>query len=126
MRLLPDPARWVQRPHPTTGRPVRLQALVVCRQVASSVCCHKTAGSSVSSPASSLVSLVASPRISFSDALPRWEFECKLSSKVRSWASAAAEVRGDPTVKLGHFVGSAIHEGNPPMVPSGNSQKMYS
>lgn len=80
----------------------------------------------MSSPASFLVSFVASPRIPFSDALPRWEFECKLSSNFRSWASAAAEVKGDPTVKFGHFVGSAIHEGNPPIVPSGNSQKMYS
>src|SRR3954463_6191569 len=126
MPLLPDLARSVQRPHPTTGRLVRLQAPVVFLEVASSVCCHKTADSSASSPASSLVSFVASRRISFSDALPRWEFECKLSNNVRSWASAAAEVRGDPIVKLGHFVGSVIHEGNPPMLPSGNSQKMYS
>ena len=27
---------------------------------------------------------------------------------------------------LGLFAGSAIHDGNPPIVPSGNSQKMYS
>ena len=73
-----------------------------------------------------LPSFVPSRRISFSDALPRWAFECKLSSNFRSSASAAAEVRAGPTVKLGHFVGSAIHDGNPPMVPSGNSQKMYS
>ena len=80
----------------------------------------------MSSPVFSLVSFVSSRRIPFSDALPRWEFECKLSSNFRSSASAAAEVRGGPTVKLGLFVGSAIHDGNPPMVPSGNSQKMYS
>src|ERR1044071_9320984 len=108
MRLLPDLTRWVQRRHPTTGRPVRLQAPVVCLQVASWVCCHKTADSSASSPAASLLSFVASRRTSFSDALPRWEFECKLSNNVRSWASAAAEVRGDPIVELGHVVGSAI------------------
>jgi hypothetical protein len=41
-----------------------------------------------------------SRRISFSDALPRWEFECKLFNNIRSSASAAAEVRGDPTMTL--------------------------
>lgn len=34
----------------------------------------------MSSPASSLASFVASRRISFSNALPHWEFECKLSA----------------------------------------------
>jgi hypothetical protein len=57
----------------------------------------------VSSPVFFLVSLVPSRRISFSDALPRWEFECKLSSNFRSSASAAADVRAGPTVKLGLF-----------------------
>jgi acetyl-CoA C-acetyltransferase len=38
---------------------------------------------------------VASRGISFSDALPRWEVECKLSSRVRSSASAAADVKTD-------------------------------
>jgi DNA replication protein DnaC len=46
------------------------------------------------------VAFVSSRRISFSDALPRWEFECKLSSNFRSSASAAADVIADPTVKL--------------------------
>jgi len=80
----------------------------------------------VSSRVFFLVAFVASRALSFSDALPRWGFECKLSSNARSSASAAADVRTGPMVKLGLFVGSAIHDGNPPMVPSGNSQKMYS
>jgi hypothetical protein len=77
------------------------------------------------SPVFFSVAFVSSRRISFSDALPRWEFECKLSSNFRSSASAAAAIAG-PTVRWGLFVGSAIHDGNPPMVPSGNSQKRYS
>ena len=126
IRLLPHKARSGQWRHLTAGRPVRLRAPVVCQQAASSVCCHRTASSSVSSPVFSLVPFVSSPRISFSDAVPRWEFECKLSSNFRSSASATADVRGGPTVKVELFVGSAIHDGKPPMVPSGNSQKMYS
>ena len=126
MRPLPNPAQLVQWLHLTTDRQARLRVPVVYRQVTSSVCCHKTAGSSGSSPVFSLVSFVSSRRISFSDALPRWDFERKLSSNFRSSVSAAADVRGRPKVKLGLFVGSAIHDGKPPMVPSGNSQKMYS
>ncbi len=71
-------------------------------------CCHKTSGSSGSSPVFFSVAFVSSRRISFSDALPRWEFECKLSSNFRSSASATADVIAGPTVKLGLFVGSAI------------------
>jgi hypothetical protein len=41
-------------------------------------------------------------------------------------ASAAAEASGVPIVTSEDFAASAIHDGNPPMVPSGNSQKMYS
>jgi hypothetical protein len=69
----------------------------------------------VSSQVFFLVSFAPSRRISFSDALPRWEFECKLSSNFRSSASAAADARAGPTVKLGLLAGSAIHDGNPPM-----------
>ena len=38
----------------------------------------------------------------------------------------AAEARGVPILTSGAFVPSAIHDGNPPIVPSGNSQKIYS
>src|ERR1041385_6381140 len=121
-----NPVHSAQWPHSTTGRPVRLPAPAFCLQVTSSACCHKTSGSSGSSPVFFSVAFVSSRRISFIDALPRWELECKLSSSFRSSASEAADVIAGPTVKLGLFVVSAIHDGNPPMVPPGNWQKMYS
>jgi hypothetical protein len=55
--------------------------------------------------------------------LARWEFECKLSTNPPSSASATADVIADPAGKLGLFVGAAIHDGNPPIAPSGNSQE---
>jgi hypothetical protein len=61
-----------------------------------------------------------------SDALSRLRFECNLSSNVRNSHSAAAEASGVPKRRQESFVASAIHDGNPPMVPSGNSQKIYS
>jgi hypothetical protein len=39
-------------------------------------------------------------------------------------ASAAAEISGVPTATSEAFAASAIHAGNPPIVPSGNSKKM--
>jgi hypothetical protein len=65
-------------------------------------------------------------RPSLSAALPQAGAECKRCSKDRRSVSAATDVKGAPRVKLGVRAGSAIQDGNPPIVPSGSSQKMYS
>ncbi len=86
----------------------------------------QNSSSSVLYPASSLALFVLSRCTALKEALPHGEFECKLSSTVRSSESAAIEVRGTPITKAELFAPSAIHDGNAPMVPSGNSQKRCS
>jgi hypothetical protein len=50
----------------------------------------------------------------------------KLGTLLRMHEEAFRRLGGVPIVTSEAFVASAIQEGNPPMVPSGNSQKMYS
>jgi hypothetical protein len=73
-----------------------------------------------------LTSFVRSFRIVSSDALSRLKSERNTPSNVCNSASADAETSVVPTVIVEALETSAIHEGNPPMVPSGNSQKIYS
>src|ERR1051326_3003707 len=77
------------------------------------------------SPVFFSVAFVSSRRISFIDALPRWEFECKLSSSFRRSASAAADVIAGPTRRGGLCVFPPTPGGPPPGGAGGKGEKIF-
>src|SRR3954447_5891550 len=120
----PSPLSCMARQlHSRAGPPKLWSVPAVCLPAIPSAYCHKRADSSVMSPASSLVvAFESSDRTFLSDALPRSDLLCKLLINEQKSAKAAADANGDPLVTVEPRTGSAIHDGKPPIVPSGSSQ----